>query len=106
MRFGNVAGLCPPMDAIGSVDQLLSTKVLEAAGVDTSRIQFVALGQPQQRAQALVAGQIDATTMSIGTWTAIDDTPGLSVLVDVDAYYRAERDMWGKVIRDTGMDKN
>ncbi len=23
-----------------------------------------------------------------------------------DAYYRAERDMWGKVIRDTGMDKN
>ena len=74
---------------IGSVDHLLSTKVLEAAGVDTSKIQFVALGQPQQRAQALVAGQIDATTMSIGTWTAIDDTPGLSVLVDVDAYYRA-----------------
>ena len=74
---------------VGSVDHLLSTKVLEAAGVDTSRIQFVALGQPQQRAQALVAGQIDATTMSIGTWTAIDDTPGLAVLVDVDAYYRA-----------------
>jgi NitT/TauT family transport system substrate-binding protein len=74
---------------IGSVDHLLSTKVLEAAGVDTSKIQFVALGQPQQRAQALVAGQIDATTMSIGTWTAIDDTPGVGILVNVDAYYRA-----------------
>jgi NitT/TauT family transport system substrate-binding protein len=74
---------------IGSVDHLLSTKVLEAAGVDTSKIQFVALGQPQQRAQALVAGQIDATTMSIGSWTAIDDTPGLATLVGVDAYYRA-----------------
>jgi tripartite-type tricarboxylate transporter receptor subunit TctC len=23
-----------------------------------------------------------------------------------DAYYRAERDMWGKVIKDTGMDQN
>jgi len=23
-----------------------------------------------------------------------------------DAYYRAERDKWGKVIKDTGMDKN
>jgi NitT/TauT family transport system substrate-binding protein len=74
---------------IGSVDHLLSTKVLEAAGVDTSKVQFVALGQPQQRAQALVAGQIDATTMSIGSWTAIDDTPDLKILVGVDAYYRA-----------------
>ena len=23
-----------------------------------------------------------------------------------DAYYRTERDMWGKVIKDTGMDQN
>src|SRR5690606_1433843 len=30
---------------IGSVDHLLSTKVLAAAGVDTSKIEFVALGQ-------------------------------------------------------------
>ncbi len=74
---------------VGSVDQLLSTKVLEGAGVDTSKIEFVALGQPQARAQALLAGQIDATTMSIGTYTAIDDDPSVSVLVDVDAYYRA-----------------
>ncbi|HRO09964.1 ABC transporter substrate-binding protein [Amaricoccus sp.] len=74
---------------IGSVDHLLSTKVLAAAGVDTSKIEFVALGQPQARAQALLAGQIDATTMSIGTYTAIDDDPAVSVLVGVDAYYRA-----------------
>jgi NitT/TauT family transport system substrate-binding protein len=74
---------------IGSVDHLLSMKVLEAAGVDTSKLELVALGQPQARAQALLAGQIDATTMSIGTFAAIDDDPEVSVLIGVDAYYRA-----------------
>ena len=52
---------------IGSVDHLLSMKVLEAAGVDTSTLELIGLGQPQARAQALLAGQIDATTMGIGT---------------------------------------
>ena len=74
---------------IGSVDYLLSMKVLEAAGVDTSTLELVALGQPQARAQALLAGQIDATTMSIGSYTAIDEDPAVSVVVGVDAYYRA-----------------
>lgn len=74
---------------VGSVDHLLSMRVLEAAGVDVSKLELVALGQPQARAQAMLAGQIDATTMGIGSFTAIDDTPGISVLVDVDAYYRA-----------------
>jgi NitT/TauT family transport system substrate-binding protein len=74
---------------IGSVDHLLSMKVLEAAGVDTSALELIGLGQPQARAQALLAGQIDATTMGIGTYTAIDDDPGLAILVDLDTYYRA-----------------
>ena len=87
--LSDLAGKRFGIGRIGSVDHLLSTKVLEAAGVDTSKVQFVALGQPQQRAQALVADQIDATTMGIGTWSAIDDTPGVAVLVDVDAFYRA-----------------
>ena len=74
---------------VGSVDHLLSMAVLQTAGVDTSQLELVGLGQPQARAQALLAGQIDATTMSIGTFTAIDDDPSVSVLIDVDAYYRA-----------------
>lgn len=74
---------------IGSVDHLLSMKVLEAAGVDTSTLELVALGQPQARAQALVAGQIDATTMGVGTFMAIDDDPGVGALIGVDAYWRA-----------------
>lgn len=74
---------------VGSVDHLLSMKVLEAAGVDPASLELVALGQPQARAQALIAGQIDATTMGIGTFTAIDDDPSVAVLVGVDAYWRA-----------------
>ena len=74
---------------VGSVDHLLSMKVLEAAGVDVSTLELVGLGQPQARAQALLADQIDATTMGIGSFTAIDDDPNVAVLVGVDAYYRA-----------------
>ncbi len=74
---------------IGSVDHLLSMKVLESVGVDTSKLELVGLGQPQARAQALLADQIDATTMSIGTFTAIDDDPAVGILIGVDAYYRA-----------------
>jgi NitT/TauT family transport system substrate-binding protein len=74
---------------VGSVDHLLSMKVLEAAGVDVATLELVGLGQPQARAQALLAGQIDATTMGIGSFTAIDDDPAVTVLVDIDAYYRA-----------------
>lgn len=73
----------------GSLDQSLSTRVMEASGVDTSGIEFVALGQPNVRAQALVAGQVDATTVSIGVWSSIPDTTGLHVLIDQDAYYAA-----------------
>ena len=86
--LGDLAGRRFGIGRVGSVDQLLSEKVLAAQGVDTSKLQFLALGQPQQRAQALVAGQIDATTMSIGTFAGIDDSPDVRVLVGVDAYYR------------------
>lgn len=76
---------------VGSLDHTLSMQVLESAGVDTASLQIVALGQPNVRAQALLAGQIDATTMSIGTFTAMQQgtETGAHVLVDVDAYYRA-----------------
>lgn len=73
----------------GSLDHSLSIRVLQKDGVDVERIDMVALGQPNQRAQALVAGQIDATTMSIGTWAAMPDTTGLHVLIDQGDYYAA-----------------
>ena len=74
---------------IGSLDYALSTRVLEAQGVHFDALDVVTLGQPSVRAQALAAGQIDATTMSIGTWLSIPDKAGISVLIAPDAYYAA-----------------
>ena len=74
---------------IGSLDHSLSSKVLASEGVDMDGLEVVTLGQPSVRAQALAAGQIDATTMSIGVWLSIPDKTGLSVLVPLDAYYEA-----------------
>jgi NitT/TauT family transport system substrate-binding protein len=74
---------------VGSVDQSLSRQVLASEGVDYGSLEQVALGQPAARAQALAAGQIDATTMSLGTWTTLPDQSGMHVLVDQDTYYEA-----------------
>jgi NitT/TauT family transport system substrate-binding protein len=74
---------------IGSLDHTLTSKVLATFGVPAERVDFVAIGPPDVRAKALVAGQIDATTMSIGAWLAIPDKAGLHVLVTPDDYYAA-----------------
>ena len=72
---------------IGSLDHSLSALVLAGLGHDIDETEIVTLGQPNVRAQALAAGQVDATTMSIGTWTSLPDRSGLHVLVDPDAYF-------------------
>lgn len=74
---------------IGSLDHSLSTKVLASEGVDMESLDVMTLGQPSVRAQALAAGRVDATTMSIGVWLSIPDKSGLSVLIPQDAYYEA-----------------
>lgn len=74
---------------VGSLDHSLSSKVLASKGVDPATLEFVAIGQPNVRAQALAAGQIDATTMSVGVWLALPDKDGLHVLVDPEAYFAA-----------------
>ena len=74
---------------IGSLDHSVSSKVLASEGVDMDSLEVVTLGQPSVRAQALAAGQIDATTMSIGVWLSIPDNTGLSVLIPQGAYYEA-----------------
>lgn len=74
---------------VGSLDHALSGKVLQANGIDPSKLSFVAIGQPNVRAQALAAGQVDATTMSIGVWMSLPDKAGLRVLIDQKEYYEA-----------------
>ena len=85
----DLAGRSFGVGRIGSLDHSVSSKVLASEGVDMDSLEVVTLGQPSVRAQALAAGQIDATTMSIGVWLSIPDKTGLSVLIPQGAYYEA-----------------
>lgn len=85
----DLAGHSFGVGRIGSLDHSLSSKVLASEGVDMDSLEVITLGQPPVRAQALAAGQIDATTMSIGVWLSIPDREGLSVLIPQDAYFEA-----------------
>jgi NitT/TauT family transport system substrate-binding protein len=74
---------------VGSQDHALSSKVLGAKGLPAGSVNYVAIGAPNVRAQALVAGQVDATTVSLATWVTIQNQPNLRVLLGVDDYYNA-----------------
>jgi NitT/TauT family transport system substrate-binding protein len=73
---------------IGSADYTLSRIVLAKLGVDVGTLQYLALGQPAVRAEALAAGRIDATSVSIGVWSAIPQKSSLKVMVDQGDFYR------------------
>jgi NitT/TauT family transport system substrate-binding protein len=74
---------------VGSLDHSLSTMVLGKYGVDERSLRFVSIGQPNVRAQALAAGRIDATTVSLGVWLGIAEREGLKVLVHEPEYHAA-----------------
>ncbi|MDB5624133.1 MAG: transporter substrate-binding protein [Devosia sp.] len=73
----------------GSLDHNLTLAVLASYGIAADGPNFVAIGSPDIRVQALAAGQVDATTVSFGTYQSIADVEGIHVLVDPDDY--AER---------------
>jgi NitT/TauT family transport system substrate-binding protein len=70
----------------GSLDHTLTEAVLRSYGMDASAPNFVAIGPPDVRIQALAAGRIDATTVSYGTFQSINNPPGISVLIDPDDF--------------------
>jgi NitT/TauT family transport system substrate-binding protein len=72
---------------IGSVDYSMSTIALKALGANPAKISMIAIGSPSTRAQALVAGRVDATTLSLGSWVTIRKQAGVKVLVDQDTYF-------------------
>jgi NitT/TauT family transport system substrate-binding protein len=72
---------------LGSVDHTQSMLTLKALGINPASLTVVAMGVPSTRAQALVAGRVDATTMSVGTWVTIQKEPGVKVLVDHNTYF-------------------
>lgn len=74
---------------VGSLDHSMTQVVMRAGGVDPATVRFVGGGDPSARATTLVAGRVDATTMSIGTWISIQNEKGVKTLVNVDDYFAA-----------------
>ncbi|MBM4263426.1 MAG: ABC transporter substrate-binding protein [Deltaproteobacteria bacterium] len=72
---------------LGSVDHTQSMLTLKAMGVNPASLTVIAMGVPSTRAQALVAGRIDATSMSVGTWVTIQRESGVRVLVDHNTFF-------------------
>lgn len=89
MTLAELSGQSFGIGRIGSLDHSLSLKVLSEQGIDPTKLELVALGQPNIRAQALAAGQIAATTVSIGSYLALPGHDRLPVLVTVDEYHAA-----------------
>lgn len=83
----DLAGRSFGVGRVGSLDHSLSSLVLSSLGASIDDSEIVSLGQPDVRGQALLAGQIDATTISIGVWSELPDTEGLHVLIDQADYY-------------------
>jgi NitT/TauT family transport system substrate-binding protein len=73
----------------GSLDHNLTQHVLAASGVQRDGPRFVTIGPPATRVQALAAGQVDATTVSYGSYLPIADTPGLSIIVQPEDFFAA-----------------
>lgn len=82
----DLAGRSFAISDIGGLDHLLTQDVMRSFGFDADSPSFVAIGAPSIRVQALAAGQVDATTVSFGTFAAIEDTPGLHVLLPPDEF--------------------
>jgi NitT/TauT family transport system substrate-binding protein len=68
----------------GGADDTTIRRMLTANGLAPSDLSFVAVGAPNLRAQALLGGQIDATTVQISTWVTLRNQPGLRVLAALD----------------------
>jgi NitT/TauT family transport system substrate-binding protein len=85
--LADLRGRAYAISRVGSEDHSLALTVLTAKGIDRSEINFVALGIPTIRVQALVANQIAATTTTVGTWVTIQHAPGVKVLVQPDDFW-------------------
>lgn len=70
----------------GSLDHNLTLAVLRGSGIAEDAPKFVAIGAPAARVQALAAGQVDATTVSYGTFMSIADQPGVHALISANDF--------------------
>ncbi|WP_238928583.1 ABC transporter substrate-binding protein [Alexandriicola marinus] len=71
---------------IGGLDHALTQAVLRSFGLDPDLPDYVAIGAPSVRVQALAVDRVDATTVSFGTFSAVEETEGLHVLLPADVF--------------------
>jgi NitT/TauT family transport system substrate-binding protein len=88
-RVDGLRGRTLAISAIGGLDDTTTRLVLGTKGVAVSDLELIALGDPSARAAALVAGRVDATTISVGTWSTISAHAGVRVLVSPEEYFEA-----------------
>lgn len=84
--IADIAGRSFAVARVGSLDYTLSRMVMTSNGLDPDTVEFVAIGAPDARADALAARQIECTTISIGVWLSIPDQNGLRIVVPVAEY--------------------
>jgi ABC-type nitrate/sulfonate/bicarbonate transport system substrate-binding protein len=87
------AGLVNPSDLrgkrlavsrIGSSSHLISRTIVRFVGLDPDNdVSFVQIGNTPERVAALLAGNIDATVLSLDERTLVGSTPGMHILVDM-----------------------
>jgi NitT/TauT family transport system substrate-binding protein len=82
--IADLRGKSYAVSRVGGADDTSARLMLSANGIDPSEVNFVAVGAPNLRAQALLAGHIDATSVQISTWVVLRNTPGLNVLASED----------------------
>jgi NitT/TauT family transport system substrate-binding protein len=68
----------------GGADDTVARRMLVANGLSTSDVNFVVVGAPNLRAQALLGGQIDATTVAISTWVTLRSQPRIKLLATIE----------------------
>jgi NitT/TauT family transport system substrate-binding protein len=85
--LGDLKGKPYAISRVGSEDHALAMTIMAARGVDKSEVNFVAVGVPNVRVQALLANQMTATTTTIGTWVTIRNQPGVKILVTPDEFW-------------------
>ncbi|MBV7410693.1 ABC transporter substrate-binding protein [Maritimibacter sp. DP1N21-5] len=70
----------------GSLDHALTQAVFTEYGLSPEMPDYVAIGAPDVRIQALAAGKVDATTVSFGTYSSIGAVDSVHVIVPPDEF--------------------
>jgi NitT/TauT family transport system substrate-binding protein len=83
-RVSELRGKTLAVSRIGSSSHLMSRSIVRHLGLDADNdIGFIQIGNTPERVAALLAGNTDATVLSLDEGPLIGNVPGMTVLVDM-----------------------